>query len=129
MDHIEHLGRTFVPNALGSLVVKVLREFIHDLLEDLDCMNRAAVEGKALDHIREQLIGLRGVEDVLVDKTVLFSLTKNYPEVLVFVRGPLAHETHSQMNHVLIAVNKRYGTDIRARIVDWEGKASGNAPG
>ena len=121
-----HIEQTFVPTTPGSLIAKVLRERIHDLLEVLDCMNRAIVEGKALDHIREQLIGYHGVEDVVVDQSAPLRSPPDCLAVLVSVAGPVPAETHSQINHVLIAVNKRYGTDIRARAVDWEGKASGN---
>jgi hypothetical protein len=117
MYRIAHLENMIMPGAFGSSVGRALRQFMHDTLDGLDDMNRAAAEGNALDQIREQLTTLRGVEDVVVDTTALHGLTKNYLAVLVFAAEQLAPETHIQMKHVIIAVNKRYDTDIRARVV------------
>lgn len=117
MYHIEQLDQTLVSGALGSLVANVLRGLAHDLLDALDHMNRATAEGKALDQIQEQLISFPGVEDVLVDQSAPVRLAVDCASLLVVAAETLAPETHSQMNHVLITVNKRYGTDIRARAV------------
>jgi hypothetical protein len=112
-----HFENMIMPGALGSSVGRALRQFMHDTLDGLDDMHRAIAEGKALDQIRQQLITLRGVEDVVVDTTAPHGLTKDYLAVLVFAAEQLAPETSIQMKHVVIAVNKRYGTDIRARVV------------
>ena len=117
MYHMDHFGQTSAHNAVASFVANEVRGLVHDTLNALDDMNRAIEEGKALDQIREQFITLRGVEDAIVDTTAPHGLTKNYPAVLIFAAEPIASETHFQMNHVLITVNKRYGTDIRARAV------------
>jgi hypothetical protein len=88
-------------------------------------MQSAKAEGKALDHICERVICMRGVKDILVEQDVPVRQAFPGASLLVVTDEPCGPETRSQLNHVLLSANRRFGTGMRARIIEEQGLGLG----
>jgi hypothetical protein len=101
-----------------------VREFSRNCLTTLSRADVAVREGKALDQLRDTLVGSYGIEEVMVDETVSRSYNDPVVNVLVVCPENITLEAQYYIKFVLLLVNLRYGAKIHALFVDGKTRDS-----
>jgi hypothetical protein len=76
------------------------------------------MEWKALDQLRERLVGAYGVEEIMVDETESRRYDEPVVNVLVVASGDITSLAQYYIKFVLMLVNLRYRTKFNAMFVD-----------
>jgi hypothetical protein len=94
--------------------MKFIRELFHTLLESLDNANRAIVEGKALDELKERLGGLYRVKEVVPNKVRRLA---DKMEINLLVAGDISPDEMLEIRTESIKVNMKYANILRIRVI------------
>jgi len=110
---------------LKEVLDKLKRSF-HDGILALDRVNLATAEGKALDQVRERLIGSH-IEAEINLKDISRSLSDGKSEVHVCVETskPLSPEVQFHIYQMLVAVFLRYRINIRTEFLSGHRQRDG----
>jgi len=100
-------------------VFGMLNEFLQDGIHALDRVNLAVAEGKALEQLRDKLIGSHiEAEICLEDTSSMLDQRKHEVNVCVVTSEPLSPEGRFHIHRMLAAVNLRYGMNIRSEFLN-----------
>ncbi len=90
----------------------LLQETFHRIEASLAQTDMAVKQGKAVDELRDRLVGFYGIADVRVENSVNLRGPEDM-NVSLDVAGPLTPEQRSVIRRTLAEVNRRYGTQLR----------------
>jgi hypothetical protein len=98
-----------------------LKGFLQDGVHILDQIDLATAEGKALDQLRERIIGSHiDAEICLADASSMLDKNKHELAVSVVTLEPLPLEVKFHIYQLLAAANLRYAITIRAEFLKRE---------
>jgi hypothetical protein len=104
--------------SLWSSMKHILPQGIQDLLSELNRLSLAVREGKALDQIRERIVGSCGVRDIVIDeeRAHAHARTSPGPTIRILVAAPVTPDVGFRIRQVVAQVNRRHGTNIRVMV-------------
>lgn len=101
--------------------VGLLGQFVRDCLESLDFATLAVAQGRALDELRDRLVGSFGIQELMVDESIARDRSSANKEVIVYVitsKQIATDASYYHINKVVVDVNRHYETQLRAQIVE-----------
>jgi hypothetical protein len=101
--------------------VGLLGQFVRDCFESLDFATLAVAQGRALDELRDRLVGSFGIQELMVDESIARDRSSANKEVIVYVitsKRIAADASSYHINKVVANVNRRHETQLRAQIVE-----------
>jgi hypothetical protein len=95
--------------------LETVREFFDRISKLFAQMDLATKHGKALEHLRERVIGLYGIEEMIVREP---GSERDSPEIKISLvtSRPQSLEEQYLIRRILDEVNRRFGTSIQAAI-------------
>jgi hypothetical protein len=100
-----------------------LKGFLQDSIHALDQMDRATAQGKALDQLRERMIGSHIKAEICVaDASSMLHQNGHEVNVRVVTPEPLPQEVQFHIHQMLAAVNLRCAITIRAEFMNRQEK-------
>jgi GMP synthase PP-ATPase subunit len=100
---------------------RLLGQFVRDCLDSLDSAALAVAQGRALNELRDRLVGLPGIQELTVDGSITGDQRSAQKEVVVRVIGSKQIATKASYFHINRAisdVNRRYKTRLRVQIAE-----------
>lgn len=101
--------------------VRSLGQFVRDCLDSFDFATLAVAQGKAVNELHDRLFGSFGIQDLMVDRSIARDQGSANKEVIVYVitsKHIATNASYYHINKVVADVNRRYETQLRAKIVE-----------
>jgi hypothetical protein len=101
--------------------VGLLGQFVRECLDSLDFATLAVVQGKALNELRDRLVGSFGIRELMLDEGLARDQGSANKEVIVYVITSMQIATGTPYYHidkVVADVNGPYEIQLRAQIVE-----------